>query len=313
MAPEDDPQHTFDWEGTPASDPASTPQPVVAKARSMRPRLLAGGLGAAALVAVLVVVLGGGGGAGAQNSPIVLASDVTTHTPGYKFDLTVSVNSGGQNVGLSGSGAINNGPPLNGSATVTVGAVSVNELLVGSDVYVQTPKMGNTWGRISLSGLPGFAGTSSSSQYTSTDPAAMLAYLRASGTVTDDGPQTLSGVATTHYHAVVDLARYLASLPNAQQAAVQSAEQLTGLTSFPIDVWIDGSNRVRQFDMDLSLNIQSVQASVTYAMTFFDYGPQAAVTAPPASQVTDLPGASAPSDPSQTPGSPSSGSPLPPD
>ena len=317
VALEDDPQHPFDWEGTPAGDPAMAPAPVVAESRRLGPRLLVGGgLAAAALVVVLMVVLGAGGGASTQNSPVVLASDVTAHAPGYKFSLTVNVNTGGQNVGLAGSGAINNGPPLSGTATMTVAGATVNERIVGSDVYVQTPSMGEAWGRISLSGLPGFADASSSSQYTSTDPAAMLAYLRASGTVTDEGPQTLSGVATTHYHAVVDLARYAASLPAPQQAGVQSYEQLTGSSTFPIDVWIDGSNLVRQIDLDLSLDVQSVQASVTYAMSFYDYGPQAAVSAPPASQVTDLPGptgASTPSQPAQTPGTQDPGSSQPAD
>jgi hypothetical protein len=308
VAPENDQQHTFDWEGTPAPDPARPPQPAVGPPRRVTPRLLLGGLGAAALVAALVVVLAGGGG-GTQNSRVVLASDTTTHAPGYKFALTVNVNTAGHDVSLSGSGAINNGPPLSGTSTVTVGGVSVSERIVGSDVYVQTPSMGEKWGRISLSGLPGFADTSSSSQYTSTDPAAMLAYLRASGTVIDEGPETLGGVATTHYHAVVDLARYAASLSAAQQAGLQSYEQLTGSSTFPIDVWIDGSNLVREIDLDLSLDVQSVQVSVTYSMSFSDFGPQAAVSAPPASQVTDLPGQT----PAQTPTAPDPGSSQPAD
>jgi len=307
MAPENDAQDSFDWEGTPAPDPASAPQPAPARARGVGPRLLLGGLAGAALVAALVVVLAAGGGT--QNSRVVLASDATTRAPGYRFALTVDVNTAGHDVNLTGSGAINNGPPLSGTSTMSVGGVSVDERIVGSDVYVQTPSMGEKWGLISVSDLPGFADTSSSSQYTSTDPAAMLAYLRASGTVTDEGPETLGGVATTHYHAVVDLARYAASLPQAAQAGLQSYEQLTGSSSFPIDVWIDGSNLVRQIDFDLSLDVQSVQVSVTYAMSFSDYGPQAAVSAPPAGQVIELPGQT----PAQTPTAPDPGSSQPAD
>jgi hypothetical protein len=312
MALDDDPQDQFDWEGTPAPDPTLTLEAIVDEPRRVGPRvLIGGGLAAAALVAVLVIALGAGAGTNTQNSPVVLASDVTTQAPGYKFSLTVNVNAGEQNVGLSGSGAIDNGPPLNGTVTMTVAGLSVNERLIGSDVYVQSPTMGDSWGHLSLSGLPGFGGTSSSSQYTSTDPAAMLAYLRSAGTVTDEGPQNLGGVATTHYHAVVDLAQYAASLPAAQQAAVQSAEQTAGLSSFPIDAWVDGSDRVRQLNLDLSIDVQSVQASVTYSMSFYDYGPQAAVSAPPASEIIELPGlpsTSTPSAPAQTPAPSGSGS-----
>ncbi len=256
-------------------------------------------------------MLTGGSGASSRNSPIVLAADVTTHQTGYKFAMDMTVAGAGQNVSLSGSGAINTGPPLSGSMTAAVGGVNVNERIVGSYVYVQTPKLGDTWGRISLSGLPGFGASSTSSQYVSTDPAAMLDYLRATGTVTDEGPDTLNGVATTHYHAVVDLARYAASLPAAQQAAaeqlVQGYQQVAGSSTFPIDVWIDDAKLVRQVNFELSLDTQSVQASVTYSMSFSDYGPQAAVTAPPASQVADIPAQASGSVSNQVPSAPGYG------
>ena len=312
MAPEDDPQRPFAWEGTPAVDPAIAPEPVVAEARRVGPRLIAGALGSAALVAVVVVVLAGGGKGSAPNSPVALAADVTTQQPGYRYDITATIAAAGHNVDMSGSGAIDTGPPLSGSMSATVGAVTVNERIVGSYAYVQSPTLGNTWGRIDLSGLGGID-SSSSSQFGSTDPAAMLAYLRASGTVTDDGPQTLNGIATTHYHAVVDLTRYAATLPAAQRAAAQRAmqsyEQATGSSTMPVDVWIDSSNLVRQLDIDLSVATQAGNVSVSLSMSFFDYGPQAAVSAPPASQVTDVPGVASTLAPAQTPSSPGTSSP----
>ncbi|HXR14090.1 MAG TPA: hypothetical protein VN740_05465 [Solirubrobacteraceae bacterium] len=313
MAPEDDPRHPFDWEGTPAVDPAEAPPQVVApQVRRVGPRLLLGGLGAAVLVAVAVVVLSGGGGAGAK-SPVVLAADVTAHEPGYKFNITVTAAAAGQNVSVNGSGAINTGPPLSGSMSATVDGVSVNELIVGSYAYVQSSTHGDTWGRFYLSGLDGID-NSSSSQFASTDPAAMLNYLRAAGTVADDGPQAVGGVATTHYHAVVDLTRYAAMLPAAQQAAaqraVQSYQQATGAATIPIDVWIDHSNLVRQLDIDLSITTPTGVVSASLAMSFFDYGPQAAVSPPPADAVTDIPGApQAPSTPAQSTPAPSPSSP----
>lgn len=316
MAPEADPQHTFDWEGTPPGDyQASAPEPEVAPARSARPRLLLGGLGVAALVAAAVVVLAGGGGGAASthNSPVVLAADTTTQQPGYKYEITVSVAAAGQNVSLSGSGEIDTGPPVSGSMTATVGGVSLNERIVAPYAYVQSSDLGNTWERIDLAGLSGL--DSSSPQLGSTDPAALLAYLRASGSVTDEGPQTLNGVATTHYHGVINLDGYAATVPAAQRAAAAQAiaayEQASGSSTLPVDVWIDDTNLVRQLDMDLSVASAAGNVSVSFSMSFYDYGPQAAVTAPPASQVADLPapaGASAPSAPAPSTGSPTTGS-----
>jgi hypothetical protein len=282
--------------------------------------MLIGGLGAAALVAIAVVVLaGGGGGASNKNSPVVLAADETTQQPGYRYDMTVSVAAPGQTLSLTGSGAIDTGPPLSGSMTATIAGQTLNERIVGSYAYVQTAALGSNWGRIYLSGLGGID-SSGSSQFASTDPAALLDYLRASGTVTDEGPQTLSGVATTHYHATIDMNSYAATLPPSQRAAAQTAvaayQKATGSSTLPVDVWIDHTNLVRQLDMDLSVASQSGNVSVTFSMSFFDYGPQAAVSAPPASQVTDLPspaGASAPSAAAQTPAPPDPGSSLPAD
>jgi len=317
MAPEADPHLPFNWEGSPAPDPASATPAPRRSSRRVAPRLVALALGAAVLGGALAVALSGGDGAGGGGGgPIALAASVTNGEPGFKFDLTVSATVSGQTSSVAASGAFDAGPPLSGSMDATVGGTTVNELIVGSDVYVQTAMTGGKWLETALPGAVGAANsTTGSAELTSADPGQTLQYLRAAGSVTDDGPATIGGIATTHFHADIDLSRYVSTLPASKQAAaqqdIQSYEQATGSSTLPMDVWIDGSNLVRQIQFDLSI---SGGSSVAFSMNFSDYGPQPAVSPPPAADVIDVPQTPSTSTSTPTPttppvGSPSSGSP----
>jgi hypothetical protein len=301
MAPEGDSELPFDWGGSPAPDPAMAPAPIAPPTRRVTPRLAALAVAGVLVGGALAVALSSGGGGG-QGGPVALAASVTNREPGFKFDMTVSATAAGQTTSLQASGAFSTGPPLSGSLDATVGATTVNERIVGSDVYIQTALSGGKWLH---STLPGALGTGSSSsgdtELTSADPGQTLQYLRAAGTVTDLGPATIAGVATTHYHADIDLSRYASTLPASQQAAaaqgVQSYEQLTGSTTLPMDVWIDGSNLVLQIQFSFSL---TGGTSASFTMNFSDYGSQPAVSAPPAADVIDA----TPSPPAPTPSTP---------
>jgi hypothetical protein len=61
-------------------------------------------------------------------------------------------------------------------------------------------------------------------------------------------------------------------------------------TDMPVDVWIDGSNLVRQVSMKMWLvpKGSSTVINATVTMNFQSYGPQATPTAPPADQTLDI-------------------------
>jgi hypothetical protein len=309
MASEADPQLPFDWEGTPAPDPASAPpEPIEGPPRRITPRLVALALTAAVAGGALAVALSSGGGAG-QGGPVALAASVTNSEPGFKFDLTVSATDSGQTTSVEASGAFNTGPPLSGSIDATAGGTAISELIVGGDLYVQTALSGGKWLESPLPSTLGAAGSSGgSTQLASADPSQTLQYLRAAGTVTNLGQATVGGVVTTHYHDAIDLSHYASTLPASQQAAAQQAvvayQQATGSTTLPIDVWIDGSNLVRQIQFDIST---TSGASAAFTMNVYDYGPQPAVSPPPAGEVIGA--AQTPSTPAQTPSSPPAGTP----
>lgn len=329
MAPEGDQHDAFDWDGTPApqapglpGDLGATLTPLAAAKHRSWPRLAALGVGAAVVGGGLAVVLSSGGGSAAgQGGAVALAASVTNREPGFKFEMTINAAADGQSAGITASGSINTGPPPSGTMDATVAGAAITERIIGTDVYVQTTGTGGQWLHVSVPAIPGQSVSGgSSTQLTAADPAQTLDYLRAAGTVTDDGPATISGVATTHYHAEINLSTYASMLPAAQQAAAQQAaqayEQATGSSTLPIDVWVDGSNLVREMQMDVSV---AGGGDLSIVMNFYDYGPQPAVSAPPAGDVLETPGAQTPPASTQTPSTPpassqsngSSGTPAP--
>lgn len=160
----------------------------------------------------------------------------------------------------------------------------------------QVPQFGGKqWLKLDLSklvGLPGFS--SLGSNPTMTDPSHMLQYLRAaSDSVTNEGSQLVGGVATTHYHVLLDLNNIAANLPATERSTVQSAlsqlKSSTNLSQIPMDVWIDAHHLVRRIAMAVTASAGTgagLQENMTADLT--DYGPQPTPSAPPADQVQDL-------------------------
>jgi hypothetical protein len=263
---------------------------VAAPRSRRRPYLWAAGLcavGGAAAIGGLA--LGGGGGA-AASTPVSLAADITSNEPGYRFTLALDAAGDGVNLTMTGTGAINTGASPSGSMSFTIGGRTINEVLAGPYIYIQSPISADTWYRASTAAFANSISAGGAS-LSSGDPAQTLASLRAAGSVSDEGSQTIGGVATIHYRALVDLDHYAADASPQQQTNAakyaQLLEHLTGSATLPVDVWIDGSNLVRRIQSDLPLNIHSVSLDETITMNLFDYGPQAAAL-PPAGQVTDI-------------------------
>jgi hypothetical protein len=69
-------------------------------------------------------------------------------------------------------------------------------------------------------------------------PARLLGYAQAATDARRVGRETVDGVPTTHYYAEIDLSRY--------------AIRRTLGDSLPVDVWIDGSGRIRRVTAQLS-------------------------------------------------------------
>ncbi len=102
------------------------------------------------------------------------------------------------------------------------------------------------------------------------------AFITAAKTVTPLGEQTINGVKTTHYAVVVDIAKLPADLPGKDSLVA------SGLTTLPLDLYVDDQGRPIQVSEDFKVQGQQVKSLVNVS----DYNKPVTVTAPPASQVS---------------------------
>jgi hypothetical protein len=118
-------------------------------------------------------------------------------------------------------------------------------------------------------------------------PAEALELLKKVADVTEVGSETIDGVETTHYSAVVDVEEALeqAGAPPAALAAVTSS----GLsTDVPVDVWVgDDDGLVRRMTITYDAAASGETFSGELTMTLTDWGTDVSVEAPPADEVFD--------------------------
>jgi hypothetical protein len=252
---------------------------------------------------------------------VVRAAYVSTAAAGYRmrFDMAISspalpapikaLGTGGFNVQQhSGAltlamdfGSIPEISRVLGSSTFVM-----RELIDGQTIYVKLPDAltgripqlaGKPWVKVDLATAGGAAGVpgvgSLINNPASSDPAQFLSWLRAAGSVTKVGSESVNGIPTTHYRAVIDLDKVASTLPAASrseaQAAIAGLEKTTNLHQLTAGVWVDGQNLVRRIRMLLhesTAAAQGVDAAIT--VDIVGYGPQPVPGPPPASQVTDV-------------------------
>ena len=310
--------------GVPA--PVGQPSPVSPDGfhRPSRPRpsrrsLVAAGLGLAAAVVAAFVLLGSS--SNSTVDPIAQAATVSSHAPGYRMHMSLSMTSSVFNGAITGYGdavvdprdhAVSSSFALDFSALPQAAqalggtTMSMDMIVDGQVAYLKLPEallgaipnLGDKpWVKMNLAKATGIPGLSSlGNDPTTSDPGQMLQYLHAaSDGVTNEGQQQVDGVQTTHYRAELSLDRLTANVPSAERDAVQQAlsklRQATGSTDLPVDVWIDAHQLVRRTVLSMSLHVNggpSLQETVVADLT--DYGPQTRPTLPPADQVQDATG-----------------------
>jgi hypothetical protein len=111
------------------------------------------------------------------------------------------------------------------------------------------------------------------------------------------GTATIGGVETTEYSAAIDLSRTSGTTGVVQQM-LPKLEQLIGSNELPVDVWVDGTGRLAQFEMNTELlhapaGASSQEAGAfpireTITETLSKWGTTVNVSAPPASQVMQI-------------------------
>jgi hypothetical protein len=239
----------------------------------------------------------GGASSGIYLAAVTKAADVTGQVPGYKFAISIDSEVGGKSTTIDGTGSISE-RGAQGSFEMSIAGTTIAEIIDKPYIYVKIPSVGRSethgkpWARANLSVFTESFGTSSLGGG-SADPTQTLGFLKSAGTVTRVGSETVRGAPATRYHAVIDLDRYAsATAPGQRPAAKRYAEtfkRVSGTSSLPMDVWIDGRSHVARMAFALSLCSPEgghLQESLNYEL--YGYGPQAVLAPPPASQVTDI-------------------------
>ena len=304
-------QPTPSYVPAPMAETAPEAPPVKAQV-AIPTKLLAGAV--ALIVAVVVAFVLLGSTDSQVTDPVAQAATLSSSTAGYRLSLRMTLTSTALSepaVTISGNAVIDvrdraasmsftiASPQLAGQ--LGSGGTRIGMILDGGDMYMRFPPAlssrlpslaGKQWIKFDLGKLKGVPGVSSlESNPTMTDPSQLLQYLRAaSAGVSNLGKQRVDGVETTHYRATVKLDS-LASLEHAtaERSLIEQLQQRTGLSEFPMDVWIDSHRLVRRILMSLPIRLgngPTIEESAVADIT--GYGPQRRPTPPPADQVADL-------------------------
>jgi hypothetical protein len=173
-------------------------------------------------------------------------------------------------------------------------------VLDGTTAYLRIPMLQGLTGTSGwLSATPeelDAAGGSLGIAGTSGDPSQLLDTLRGvAGEVEEVGAEEVRGVATTRYHATVDLADAIEQAPEAQREELQAMLDELGsdVATIPVDVWVDGDGLARRLVMDfgdLAAQAMGVDGSATVTLELFDYGEDVTIEIPDPSEVTPIGG-----------------------
>lgn len=244
-----------------------------------------------------------GSGTAAAANAIETAYTSTTSAGTAKIAMTMAM-SGTQFQGMSfnasATGAMDFAHKTGDLTTNMMGTDIETRYLDGVE-YVQVPNNwlsqsgGKPWVKFDMNGQAGSLGGLTNATFT--DPSQVLSYLRGmGGNITDDGPATVDGTPTTHYTAELTIDD-LAKNENLSQDQVAQLRQLLGDGPVPMQLWVDGQNRLRQMTYAQSMNIGafmgqssgsgSGSVSTSMTMKLSDFGTPVNVTAPPADQVGD--------------------------
>ncbi|TMK95668.1 MAG: hypothetical protein E6G34_14100 [Actinobacteria bacterium] len=263
---------------------------------------------AAACVAALCA--SGCGSSSATLDPVASAAEVTSHVGGAHLALSMQVSASGlpSTISASGEGFFNyathegmlsldlSGLPA--SAALPSGPLRIEEIFKSATIYVGSPLFagklpgGARWMKLDL-GRVGQALGFDLQQLAGgqANPAQFLEFLKASGgSVSVVGQETVRGVETTRYRGTLDLNKALDVVPSSARAALRSAISKMGISSLPVEVWVDAHKLVRRIALALKVPAEGQELAVRITVELFDFGRTPRVSVPSGNEVFDATG-----------------------
>jgi hypothetical protein len=204
------------------------------------------------------------------------------------MSMSGKVTAGSQVITMTGDGDFQNNPTL-GELTMSVSGglrnLTMQAVMEGTTMYMTSDFLraglpgGKTWMSMDIAKATKALGVDLGSM-SSQSPTQALAQLRKNAAVAEVGHETLDGVDTTHYTAVIDSA-YVSKLRKALGETVTYA---------PVDVWIGSDNLVRRIRMSYSQSgTAAVPASaMEMTMDLSHYGEPVRVSVPSPDETFDV-------------------------
>jgi hypothetical protein len=258
-------------------------------------RILGPLAGALAIVGVIVALLAPSNGT--VLDPVANAADTTAAAGSAEFGISGSITTGGQNVPLQGSGALDmRNARMRMSLTFPIpgyGSLQMDEIFDGNAFYMHFPDSlaqrlpgGKSWMKVDLAALGKASGVDLKQmmQANQSNPADMLKALKAVGDSHLVGDENIGGAPTKHYQANIDLNKAAERIPD--KKTVENVKQMfksSGVSTIPIDVWIDRAGRVRRQSLKFSAPGQAIDMTIEFTR----FGVPVDTTPPPADQVLD--------------------------
>lgn len=266
-----------------------------------------------AIVAAAVASAGWSTGSVAGLDPVAKAATQTESAGAAHVQLALTFSSGSHSVAVNGTGVVDGTstdmsfqvgsltgaiPSKLGLTAAQIENATLREITVeqsgdyvlylGSSLLASYMPGGQQWVKLDLSTLAQARGLDLNQLLagSSVSPADVLAMLSAEGDqVQNLGPATAGGVTATHYHVTVDTAKALqtSGIPSSVLSQIAA-----NLPTIPVDVWI-GTNDGLVHKLQTNVTLESASTPATFALTatLSDYGTNATISPPSASDVFD--------------------------
>ena len=202
----------------------------------------------------------------------------TARLPTAKFTIETSAVTNGKRLTVRGQGAYDTQrgtgqlrfdiPDADGDPA---GGGSVEQRLIGADLYLTLPQQPDAFFRLPVTGLL------TTSLGSSADPVASLRALVGLRDVVEVGSTQVRGVATTQYTGTYDVAGALAAVEGQARAVLEAMLRSTDQGVVAFDAYVDGDGRLTRLEQDLQLAGETALRSV---LELYDFGTIVVVTPP---------------------------------
>jgi LppX_LprAFG lipoprotein len=230
---------------------------------------------------------------GSAVSLVADAMDKATSAGTVKVAGSISANG----VAMTLSGDEQYSPSVEMSLKLQDAGQNMSEIFVGHQIYIADPAISaelgaKQWAEINLDEATGSLGALSSlvDSGRNEDPATQLSALLAAKSIGKVGTETVQGQQTTHYSGTLDAAQFLQGSASADQlsasqvASLKSLLQSGGVTTETVDVWVASSG----LPVQVKVQAHTAAGETDTTMDLSDWGAPVQVSAPPASEITDI-------------------------